>query len=81
MPVDLQQKISAVLVATPVNAGGTRHEVRVTFYCVVWKGDGWVERQAILPGEQKMEMISDPEVYQLFFAGLSKALFLEAFTL
>ncbi len=80
-PVDLQQRISAVLVTRPVDQAGTRSEVRVTFYRVVWKGDGYVERNTILPGEQRMEMIYDPEIYRQFFFKLSKAVFLEAFTL
>jgi hypothetical protein len=79
--LDLQQKISAVLVARPVDSAAMRYEVRVTFYRVVWKGDGYVERYTISPGEQRMEMIYDPEIYRQFFAKLSKALFLEAFTL
>jgi hypothetical protein len=79
--VDFHQKIAAVLVARPINYAGMRSEVRVTFYRVVWKGDGHVERYAILPGEQRMEMIYDPGIYQQFFYKLSKAVFLEAFTL
>ena len=80
-PVDLQQKISATMVARPINSDVTRHEVRVMFYRVVWMGDGYAGRDAIPPGQQKMEMIRDPEIYQQFFAKLSKAVFLEAFTL
>ncbi len=80
-PIDLQQQISATIVARPANAAGTRHEVRVMFHRVVWKGDGTVEKNYIPPGEQRMEMIRDPLIYQQFFARLSKAVFLEAFTL
>lgn len=80
-PIDLQQQISATIVARPANADGTRHEVRVMFHRVVWKGDGAVERNYLPPGEQRMEMIRDPLIYQQFFARLSKAVFLEAFTL
>jgi len=79
--VDFHQKISAVLVVRPVNYAGMRSEVRVTFYRVVWKSDGYIERTAIPPGEQWMEMIYDPGIYQQFYAKLSKAVFLEAFTL
>ena len=79
--VDFHQKITAVLVARPVDRAGMRSEVRVMFYRVVWQGDGYVERYAIPPGEQKMEMVDEPAIYQLFFAKLSKALFLEAYTL
>jgi len=81
IPVDLHQKIAAALIARPVNPDASRHEVRIMFYRVVWKGAGYVERTHIPPGTQKMEMIRDPEIYQQFFAKLSKAVFLEAFTL
>lgn len=81
VPVDLHQKIAATLVARPVNPAATRHEVRIMFYRVVWKGDGQAGRQYIPPGEQKMEMLREPVIYQRFFAKLSKAVFLEAFTL
>ncbi|MGA6829193.1 hypothetical protein ACO9S2_16495 [Nitrospira sp. NS4] len=81
MPVDLHQKIAATLVARPINPEGTRQEVRIMFYRVVWKGDGQADRQYIPPGQQKMEMLRDPVMYQQFFAKLSKAVFLEAFTL
>lgn len=81
LPLDFHQKILAVLVARPVDGAGRRSEVRVTFYRVVWKSDGYVERTAIQPGEQRMEMIDDPFIYQQFFAKLSKSVFLEAFTL
>ena len=83
IPVDLQQKISASLVARPLGESGARSEVRVTFFRVVWQGDGQVSRgqgqsEYIPPGRQQMEMIRDPVIYQQFFARLSKAIFLEA---
>jgi hypothetical protein len=81
IPVDLHQKIAATLVTRPVNPEATRQEVRVVFYRVVWKGDGSAGRQAIPPGEQRMEMLRDPVLYQTFFAKLSKAVFLEPFAL
>jgi hypothetical protein len=81
MPVDLHQKIAAALIARPINQDATRHEVRIMFYRVVWKGDGQADRQHIPPGQQKMEMLRDPVLYQQFFAKLSKAVFLEPFTL
>jgi len=81
MPVDLHQKIAAALVARPLNHEGARQEVRIMFYRVVWKGDGQADRNYIPPGEQTMEMIRDPEIYQQFFAKLSKAVFLEAHTI
>ncbi|OQW34480.1 MAG: hypothetical protein A4E19_18395 [Nitrospira sp. SG-bin1] len=77
-PVDLHQKIAAALVARPLNPEATRQEVRIMFYRVVWKGDGQVDNQYIPPGEQYMEMVRDPDIYQQFFAKLSKAVFLEA---
>lgn len=83
MPIDLHQKIAAAMVARPVNADASRYEVRIMFYRVVWKGDGYKssgqgQTEHIPPGKQKMEMIRDPEIYQQFFARLSKAVFLEA---
>jgi hypothetical protein len=81
LPMDFHQKISAVLVVRPVDRAGRRSEVRVNFYRVVWKSDGYIERTSIPPGEQRMEMIDDPFIYRQFFAKLSKAVFLEAFTL
>ena len=77
IPIDLHQKIAASLVTRPINEAHSRQEVRIIFYRAVWKGDGQADRNYIPPGEQKMEMIRDPEIYQLFFAKLSKAVFLE----
>jgi hypothetical protein len=81
IPIDLQQKIAATLVACPTHPDATRHEVRIMFYRVVWKGDGMLGREYQPPGAQSMEMIRDPFIYQQFFAKLSKAVFLEAHTL
>jgi len=80
-PIDLHQKIAAGLITRPLNQAATRQEVRIVFYRVVWKGDGQADRQYIPPGQQHMEMIRDPEIYQQFFAKLSKAVFLEAHTI
>lgn len=77
MPIDLHQKIAATIVTRPMNEDHARQEVRIMFYRVVWKGDGQADRNYIPPGEQKMEMIRDPEIYQQFFAKLSKSVFLE----
>ena len=77
-PVDLHQKISATVISRPLNPEASRFEVRVMFYRVVWQGEGYVERSTIPPGGQWMEMIRDPEIYQQFFAKLSKSVFLEA---
>jgi hypothetical protein len=80
-PVDLHQKIAAGLITRPLNHDATRQEVRIMFYRVVWKSDGQTDQQYIPPGQQSMEMIRDPEIYQQFFAKLSKAVFLEAHTI
>jgi hypothetical protein len=77
-PVDLHQKIAATVISRPLNPEASRFEVRVMFYRVVWQGEGYVERSTIPPGGQWMEMIRDPEIYQQFFAKLSKSVFLEA---
>ncbi len=77
IPIDLHQKIAATIVARPLTDDHSRQEVRIIFYRVVWKGDGQADRNYIPPGEQKMEMIRDQEIYQQFFAKLSKAVFLE----
>lgn len=81
LPVDVHQKIAAALIARPLNADATRHEIRITFYRVVWQGEGMIGRSAVPPGAQSMDMLRDPVLYQQFFAKLSKAVFLEAFTL
>lgn len=81
IPVDLHQKIAATLVVRPLNAESPRQEIRIVFYRVVWKGEGMSGREQTAPGEQRMEMVRDPGLYQQFFAKLSKAVFLEAFTL
>jgi hypothetical protein len=81
MPIDLHQQMAATLVIRPLDEAGTRQEVRIMFYRVVWKGDGMADDQYLPPGEQSMEMVRDPFIYQQFFAKLSKAVFLEAYTL
>lgn len=81
IPIDLHQKIAAALVTRPGTLDATRQEVRVVFYRVVWKGGGLSGQQGIPPGEQRMEMLRDPVMYQTFFAKLSKAVFLEPFAL
>lgn len=77
-PVDLHQQINATMVVTPSQSDGKRQEFRIVFYRLVWKGDGSSGDTYIAPGQQKMEMIRDPQIYQQFFARLSKAVFLEA---
>lgn len=80
-PVDLHQQINASLIALPIamtDENRSRNEVRVVFYRLVWQGEGQSGDTYIPPGQQKMEMIRDAELYQQFFARLSKAVFLEA---
>jgi len=77
-PVDLHQQINASLIACPIHGDETRQEVRIVFYRLVWKGSGQSNGVEISPGEQKMEMLRDPELYQQFYARLSKSVFLEA---
>jgi hypothetical protein len=77
MPTDLHQQINASLITRPL-PHKRRLEVRVLFYRLVWQSDGQSGNQYIEPGKQRMEMIRDPEIYQQFFARLSKAVFLEA---
>jgi hypothetical protein len=78
IPVDLHQQINASLITSPVKDDVHRQVIRVVFYRLIWKGDGVSGNQSIPPGEQKMEMLRDAEIYQQFFARLSKAVFLEA---
>lgn len=78
MPVDLHQQINASLITQPLQDDDKRQEMRVVFYRLVWKGDGRSGDQIIPPGQQKMEMLRDAEIYQQFYARLSKAVFLEA---
>ena len=79
-PVDLHQQINASLVARPLadKEGESRFQVRIMFYRLIWKGEGQSGNVYIPPGEQVMEMIRDPEIYQRFFARLNKSVFLEA---
>ena len=78
IPVDLHQQINASLVAQPLNDEESEFEIRIVFYRLVWKGDGQNGDTYIPPGEQRMEMIRDADIYQRFFFKLSKAVFLEA---
>lgn len=78
IPIDLHQKIGATLALRPVGERGGKYSVRISFYRVVWKGEGATKDNPIPPGIQRMEMIHDARIYQLFFAKLSKSLFLEA---
>ena len=76
--MDLHQQINASWVSRTVDATGSRHEVRILFYRILWKSDGMSGSQTVPPGQQAIQMIRDPVIYQQFFARLSKAVFLEA---
>ena len=78
MPVDLHQQIAATLATRPVEGDQSRFTVRIVFHRTVWKGEGNAGNQHIPPGEQRIEMIHDPKIYQQFFAKLSKSVFLGA---
>ena len=66
-PTDKEQQMRASIVSRPVDENHIA--VRVTFQRIVWDTQGQVT---------KREGINDPEVYQEFFAKLSKSIFLEA---
>ena len=70
--------VAAVLATRPVEGDDSRFSVRILFYRQVWKGDGQSGDHYIPPGQNRMEMIYDGQIYQQFFAKLSKGLFLEA---
>lgn len=73
LPVDLHQQIAATLIMHPVENSTTRFNVRIAFYRTIWQSDG----SSTPPGLQSMEMIYGSEIYQQFFAKLSKSVFLE----
>ncbi len=78
IPVDVHQQIAATLATRPVAGDSSRFTVRIIFHRVIWRGHGKAGDNHIAPGGQWMEMIYDPEIYQQFFAKLSKSVFLEA---
>ena len=67
VPYDTRQKVEASLVTKPID--GKRIAVRITFQHIVWNDQG---------GISKREQINDPEIYEEFFAKLSKSVFLIA---
>lgn len=69
VPYDSHQRMRVSVVVRPVGEHST--VVRATFQRIVWDTHGQVSRR---------EQLNDPEIYQDFFAKLSKALFLEAQT-
>lgn len=65
---DKNQLVKASVIIQP-SADGSKMVVRVTFQRMVWNMCDQVSR---------IETISEPKIYQTFFEGLSKAIFLEA---
>lgn len=78
VPVDVHQQVNATLVTRRSETDPSRFSVRIMFHRTIWKGDGISGDQHIPPGQQSLEMIHDGEIYQQFFAKLSKSVFLEA---
>ena len=67
--VDDYQKLWASIVIRPTSEDSDKtHYVRVTFQRIVWNTDDEIDR---------MESLSEPEMYQKFFDLLSKSVFLE----
>lgn len=69
MPWDDNQKIRVSLVTHIVGEENKSTRVRITFQRLVWDTYGQLS---------KAESLTDPVMYQEFFAALSKAVFLEA---
>ncbi len=65
---DRNQVVKASVI-TKLSLDGKKIVVRVTFQRVVWNMGNQISR---------VETINEPEIYQKFFDGLSKAIFLEA---
>jgi len=65
---DKSQTVKASVIAKP-SLEGKKIVVRVTFQRIVWNMSNQINR---------IETIDDPVVYQKFYDGLSKAIFLEA---
>ncbi len=67
--VDREQHIRVSLVTWPAPDTPRSHLLRVTFQRIVWNDENEIS---------KRELLDDPELYQRFFAELSKSVFLEA---
>ena len=68
--IDERQKIRVGLVTRPASDHDpTAHFVRVTIQRIIWNDDKQVAR---------VEAVEKPEIYQEFFAKLSKSIYLEA---
>ena len=68
-PIDKTQKIRVSFVTIPSGIDSGSYFARITFQRIVWNTQGQISR---------VETISDPKLYQDFFARLSKSVFLEA---
>lgn len=68
-PTDRSQKIRVSFVTIPSGMNSGSYLARITFQRIVWNDRGQISR---------VETISDPKIYQDFFSGLSKSVFLEA---
>lgn len=68
-PIDKNQKIRVSFVTIPSGVNSGSYLARITFQRIVWNDHGRIAR---------VETISDPKIYQDFFSGLSKSVFLEA---
>lgn len=66
--VDKIQHVKVSVIVKP-SLEGNRIVVRVTFQRIIWNASGQINR---------LETISEPQIYQKFFDSLSKAIFLEA---
>jgi hypothetical protein len=73
-----QQQIVATLTVFPVDNNPNRFGARIIFDRKIWKGGGSTGSASIPPGEQRLEIINEPLIYQEFFSKLSKSVFLEA---
>ena len=72
MATDRNQRMRASVVTRPFGDRRQSMTVRVTFQRIVWNTENNISKQ---------EALSDPDIYQEFFAKLSKAVFLEAHSL
>ena len=68
MLCDKEQKVKASIIVKP-SLDDSKTVVRVTFQRIVWNMQNQVS---------KIETINEPEIYEKFYSGLSKAIFLEA---